>query len=433
MRKKVLLIMLSCIFMGVVRSQDTTLLNLTLKQAEQYAIEHNRTMMNAGLAAKSAEKAKWQSLATMLPQVSAGFDYQNYCGYEMRFGQNGISIPMNPSGTLAITAAVAVSGQQIVGLTLSKIATEMSNLNIEQTEMNIISQVDKIYISTLALESTNQLLRNNLKNMEDLLTMTQNAVHAGSAEQIDADKLSIQVATLQNTIKINERALEILYNSMKLQLGSGVNTKIVLTDKIDDLINVANGEAKTLLQEKFNIDDNVSYRISKKNLEMSNRQVTLAKMNILPTLSFHYSYSAKTYFGKSEGMNMTPPNLIGASLKVPLFSSLSNYSKIQQSKIENQKAENTFADMEDALLVQNKQLRFNLVSAMESYDIQQKNIDVSKRMFDNVSEKYKYGMASSLEVTNANTDIITAQSNYINALLQLVQANIELKQLFNIK
>ena len=84
-------------------------------------------------------------------------------------------------------------------------------------------------------------------------------------------------------------------------------------------------------------------------------------------------------------------------------------------------------------MVQERQLRFNLVSAYENYQNQNDNINVSQRVFNNILNKYKVGMSSSLDVTNASNNLITAQSNYIQAVMELVNAQLELENLLNLE
>ena len=50
-------------------------------------------------------------------------------------------------------------------------------------------------------------------------------------------------------------------------------------------------------------------------------------------------------------------------------------------------------------------------------------------VFDNITEKYTYGHASNLEVTNASSDIITAQSNYVQAVMNVLSAQVALENL----
>ena len=79
--------------MSGIRAQESpTTLTLSLEQAQQYAVEHNYALQNASLEVKKAEASKWQTFASMLPQVKAGFDYQNMCGYEMNLGGRGGSM-----------------------------------------------------------------------------------------------------------------------------------------------------------------------------------------------------------------------------------------------------------------------------------------------------------------------------------------------------
>ena len=158
----------------------------------------------------------------------------------------------------------------------------------------------------------------------------------------------------------------------------------------------------------------------------------MAWMNYLPTLSAYYQYSSKTYFGKDEGMNMTPPNVVGASISVPIFSSGVNAAKVREAKINYRETKNTVQRTEDALMVQERQLRYNLVSAYENYQNQKDNIEVSQCVFNNILNKYKVGMASSLDVTNSSNNLITAQGNYIQSIMEVVTAKIELENLLNI-
>ena len=157
----------------------------------------------------------------------------------------------------------------------------------------------------------------------------------------------------------------------------------------------------------------------------------MAWMDFTPTLSAYYQYSNKTYFGKDEGFNMTPPNMVGASVSVPLFTSGSRYANVKSAKIDLQEAANSRRQAEDGLRVQYNQLSFDLASALETYDIQSRNLEVTQRVFDNLTEKYRYGRASSLEVTNASTEIITAQSNYIQAVMNVLSAQTALEDLMN--
>ena len=460
MKLKRLTLAIVLVGMGFTATAQQTL-QLSLSEAQQYAIEHNATMKNADLEVKKAEMERWKTLSSMLPSVKAGFDYQNMCGYTMNFGGGGsmmsmmpdsvtiggvtmpISFPssgssntsssggiaMNPSGTFSLTAAVALSGAQVVGTMMQKLAIEMTDLSRQQTEQQTRSQVKNVYVSILVMEQTVGLLDSSLANLESLAATSQAAVNVGAAEQVDADKLQVQVASMKSSINSTKRSLQMLRNSLLLQLGADVNSTVELTTPIDDILSIEG--AASILNTPFHIENNYNYQLLAKNEELATRQVNMAWMDFLPTISAYYQYSAKTYFGKDEGFNMTPPNMIGASISMPLLSSGTRYASVKSAKIAQQETANSRRQAEDGLRVQFNQLQYDLVTALENYDIQSRNLDVTKRVFDNVTEKYNYGRASSLEVTTASTDIISAQSNYIQAVMSVISAQVALEDLLN--
>lgn len=435
-----------------------TTLRLTLKEAQDYAVEHNYALQNAALDVKKAEATRWQTLSSMLPQVKAGFDYQNMCGYEMNIGGRGSmasmmpdsitigdmtfpisfpssssteetsgGIPMNPSGTFSITASIALTGTQIVGTMLNNVAIDMADISHRQTEHSTRTNVKTTYTSILIMEQTVRLLDTSLQNMLQLLATTEASVRAGASEQINADKLKVQVASMRNSINSTQRTLRMLYNSMLLMLGADVDAELELTTPLEEVLDI--NYAAQLTMGGFHIEDNYDYQLLQQTEKLSRKQLTMAWMDFTPTVSAYYQYSNKTYFGKDAGFNMTPPNMIGASVSLPLFQSGTRAAKIKSAKIDLQETLNSKRQAEDGLRVQYNQLCYDLVSAIESYQIQRENLDVTRNVFRNVSEKYTYGRASNLEVTNASTDIITAQSNYIQAVLSVVQAQVALENL----
>ena len=433
-------------------------MRLSLSEAQEYAVQHNYALQNSALDVKKAEATRWQTLSSMLPQVKAGFDYQNMCGYEMNLGgrssmgsmmpdsitiggvtmpisfpssggsgSTSTSIPMNPSGTFSITASIALTGAQLVGTLLNRIAIDMANVTHRQSEQTTRANVKTAYTSILIMEQTVRLLDTSLQNMQQLLETTEASVRAGASEQVNADKLKVQVATMKSSINSTERSLNMLYNSLILLLGADVNSKLQLTTPIEQVLDV--DYAAQLTMGGFHIEDNYNYQLLQQSERLARKQLTLAWMDFTPTISAYYQYSDKTYFGKDAGFNMTPPNMIGASVSLPLFQSGTRVAKIKGAKIDYQKNLNSKLQAEDGLKVQYNQLCYDLVSAIESYNIQRENLDVTRRVFRNVSEKYTYGRASNLEVTNASTDILNAQSNYIQAVMSVVKAQVTLENL----
>ncbi len=431
--KKIWLIgLLSFVFAASYAQQESEKLSLSLDEAKQYALEHNRTLQNAELSVRQAYASRWQTIAAMLPQADMSLGL-NYTDGKMKFSM-GAGMEMNRdienlAGSLGVSASIAVNGQLIVGVLLNNLAIEMQNINHKSSELDVVLNVENLYITALAMNKTVSLLDSTLQNLENLYEITKNVVEAGAAEQTQADQLLVQVSSMRSAINSTKRSVELIYNSLALQLACGPDVELELTDDLDALINVE--AALQLLGQDFDINNNYSYQLANKNVEMAQKNVVMAGMAYVPTLSAFYQYTSPNKYFSGEAAMEQSMGVVGLQLSIPLWSSGKRAATITEKRLAKQAAENQLADARDGLLVQHKQLRYNLSTAYEDFDVQKMNIDVSQRVFSSVSNKFEHGYASSLELTNASTTFLTAQNDYIQSILNLLEAQINLKKLLN--
>ncbi|MBN2347612.1 MAG: TolC family protein [Bacteroidales bacterium] len=406
-------------------------LYLSLDSAQQYALEYNKTLKNAELAVDEAQKQVWQTLAGGLPQVDATVDYSNFLGYsiELRFNESmpATKIESKPTSNLNVSLGQLIfSGSYIVGLQTAKIYKSLSEKNYMKTGMDIKKLVISSYYNILVAEKLKDSYTKNLQNVYDALDKTQAMYQAGILEVTDVDQLSVQVTQIENAVKSAERQIELAYNLLRLQLGVDGNTKILLTESLDKVMEKQDFNA-TIVQP-FNLNENIDYQLMGKQEEISEKQVTLEKMGYLPTISGFYNY---TYKFLTTNFDMTPPNMVGLNLSLPIFSSGMRKAKLDQARIQYETTLNNKSLLEDQLLMAEKQYRFNLSTALEQYESQEKNVEVAKRVYHNIFLKYQQGMVSSLDLTTANNNYLQAENNYINALMQVLQAQLELDRLLN--
>ena len=403
-------------------------LHLSLSEAQEYAVATNRSLRNADLAVQKAYAQRWQTIASMLPQVDMSWAFQSMMGYEMVLG--GMPIAMNDNGTLGVTASVGINGQAIVGALLNNIAIDMQKLSLQQSEENLRANVKSSYASVLVLEDVVNLLDASLKNIEDLAAMTQRSVDVGVAEQTTADQIKVRVNTLKNNINANKRSTQLAINALKVLLNVPVETELVLTSQLQDMLSAE--AVLQLLGQEFVLENNLNYQTLAKNVELAKTNVHMAGWAYGPTIAVGYQYSEKSYFGKKEGFNMTPPNALSVSVSMPLWSSGKRAAGVVEKKIALEEARNTFAETTDNLGIQNEQLRYNVQNGYETYLTEKDNMDVTQRIFESTTKKFNQGVASNLELVNASNDLITAQSTYVQAVLSLVNAQVELEKFLNL-
>ena len=403
-------------------------LSLSLSQAMDMAVERNNTLANAALDIRIAQANKWAAIAAMLPQITASADYSNFMGYEMDL--RGMTIAMPPYVTLGVRSSLTFTPALLVNAQISDISAKMSDISLRQSEQEISNQAKTLYLSALVSEEVLSQLGRNLECLQRLHDMTITSVNVGTSEQTAADQIAVQAAQLENSIASSKRALEMTYNSMRLLLDVDVDADIDLTDSLDELLTL--DEYVTLVGEEFDMERNYTWQLANKSTELSKKQLEAVKMAALPSLTAYHQYSYKEYLSKDANvMNMTPPNMLGATLSVPLFTSLQQTKKVEAARLSYEKQLNTMHDTEQQLQVQHRQLCYNLATAYDTYNAQRQNLEVTQRVFDNISRRYELGYSSAMDLTNTGTTLISAQSTYIQSIMEFLNAQIALEKLLN--
>ena len=405
-------------------------LSLSLQEAQDFAVKQNRSLRNAELAVQQAYATRWQTIAALLPQVDGSYSYSNYLGYSATLSMGGqdAKINMPNVGALGVTASVGLNGQGIVGVLLNNISIDMKKISLEQTEAELRGSVLSAYVSVLALQSISALLDSSLMNIQDLERITWYAVEAGATEPITAEQIRVRVNNMKNSINAQQRSIELATNSLKVLLDVPVETELELTEDLEKVLSPES--VLNLLAENFAIENNLNYQLLQKQVELAKKNVHMAGWAYGPTVSLAYNYTNQQYYGEG-GMRMTPPNVIQVSVRMPLWSSGKRAAGVVEKKIALEEAKNTLSETKDNLAIQYRQLCYNLTNAYETYINEKENINVAQRVFASATNKYKYGASSNMELTNASNDLISAESAYVQAILSLVNAQVELDKFLN--
>jgi outer membrane protein TolC len=86
--------------------------------------------------------------------------------------------------------------------------------------------------------------------------------------------------------------------------------------------------------------------------------------------------------------------------------------------------------LSDQLKIQEKQLRYNYNSAMETYNNQKENVNVSRRVYSSLQLKYEQGVISGLDLITADNNYVKAETDYISSMMQLLQSSVQLQKLY---
>lgn len=402
--------------------QAQTETSLTLKEAVSNAVKYSKQLQTSKQDVEIYKEKIREARSAGLPDVNATVTGTTYFGKEMNFG--GMPIKMENSLTVAATARYTLSLQQLQSVNVAKIAAAIYETTDQSTILDVKANVTDTYYAILVYKRNLDILASNLKDLEDIARHTEYSFNAGVCEQTDVDQIRVTVAQLKNTIISTERNYEITKRLLVLQMGLPISTQINTTEVLDDMI--AESTTATMDSSNFNIANNVTYRQLEQSLQVNEATLKLRKFAYIPTLTAQYQYSNAV-----KGGFMNFDHVGNLVLSVPIFNGLGRQSQVRQAKLEIEKTKTNMALLQDNLMQNDEQYRYELNSAIDAYLLQKENLDVAKRVLDNYKNKYNQGVLSSLDLTQANTNYLSAETSYASAVMTLLQAHTKLSKLYN--
>lgn len=443
MKKKEVLavILLTLLPVGVLKAQGSGGdLKLSLKEAQDYAIQNNKMMITSRMEVQASKVAIWETISNALPQVTASGSFTDNLKLMTTllpgdfFGRPGEKVPVTfgsqyNSGASVSASLLLFNAPLYIGIETTKLANKLSEKNLAKTELDTRESISTAYYLILVSERSLEILNGNITNLKETLKSTRSMYSAGMAESTDVDQMVSNVTMVENTISSMQRSIELNYNLLRFQLGVSAETKIILAQTLDDFTSEINIDA--LLSQQFDHKQNLNYILTEGQEKMLSLALKSQKASVLPTLAGFYSYGVNGMGDKISTQQWFQNSMTGLQLTVPIFGSGQKYSQIKKAQINYEKAKTTKDMVTEQLLLQEKQLRYNLVNANLQYKSQKDNVEVSKRVYTSTENKFKQGMASSLELTQANSLYLQAENNYVSALMNLLQTKLALDKLLN--
>lgn len=442
MRRKTLFTFISLLLPPamIFAQEQNSSFNLTLKQAQDYAVSNNKAVKSAKLDVMASRAALWETISAALPSIEGSGSFTDNLKLMTTllpgefFGKPGEKIPVTfgskyNTGVTVQASVLLFNAPLYIGIETTKLANKLSEQNLQRTELDIKESVSTAYFLILVSEQSLKILDNNIANLKEMLRSTKAMFQVGMAESTDVDQMESTVTMAENSRSSLLRNIELDYNLLRFQLGVPGNTEITLTETLENLTGQINVDA--ILSQDFDLNNNIDYKLINGQEEISELALMSQKASVLPTLAGFYTYGTNGMGDKISEQRWFQNSMAGLQLSIPVFASGQRYSKIKQAELNLNKARNTKSLVTDQLLMQEKQLRYDLVNANLQYLSQKDNVEVAKRVYTSMENKYKQGVASSLDLTQANNQYLQAENNYISSLMNLLQTKVALDKLMN--
>ena len=453
MQNKIKLLIIVCLVLLFAQkpsiAQTDTVIVISLQDAREYALQNNTSILNAKLDILASKKKVWETTAIGLPQVNATVAYQNtftvptmnfpitylaptpnatYPGvwdYQLKYLDNEVELGVQENITADITVSqLLFNGSYIVGLQASKTYRILSEQKLAKSEQDVKELIANSYylclISEENLKNLDESLANQIKVKDEIKLMYE----AGFVEETDYNQIELIVNNLSVARTSLERQTKITYQLLKFQIGLPLDSKIKLSNNLDDFIESVNND--NVINSVFNLNSNIDYQLMNTQERLSYLNMKNIKAGFLPSITAFYNHQEKQH---EPAMNFSMPDVLGVNLSLPIFSSGQRLVQVSQAKIELEKVRNSKYQVEQNLRIAHMQSLSSFNNATDKFIYEKKNLELAKSINDKTVIKYKEGVAGSMDLTQAQNQYLTVQASYYNALFELLSSKNKLERL----
>ncbi|MFM2306376.1 MAG: hypothetical protein RLZZ367_1045 [Bacteroidota bacterium] len=449
----------------------TTVKAFTVQEAVDYALQFNNQVKNAKLG---VDQAKWRNVeiyTTGLPQISGNFDYNYYFKQPISPAFNKLfSDPNNsfaqlfsylyqkdPAGFGPIIAGQAnqkafsfvlphsintglqvnqlfFDGRYVFGVKAAKELMLTARLQSQMNDVDVKYAVMKAYYQAAAASEAKALLQENLKVVEKLTADMRATFQQGLIEELDVNRLELAQATLESQIALQNQLAEVALANLKFQMGMPLGEELILKDHLTEL------KASVQVQDatkQFDARNRAEYPLLESAIKLKGYDMRQKRVQYFPSLYGFLSYSWNSQAQSGADIlkkdSWFDQGLVGLTLKVPIFDSGSKLAQVKQAKLEQQKSINDFENFKSAADLQYRAAQSSFSSALTDETNTRKAQELSKKIFDRNTVKYKEGVANSFELQQSEQEFVTNQLKYIQSTLNLLNTKADLDKALGVK
>ncbi len=422
-------------FLSGQTAHDTLPSRVTLSQCISYALANQALIKQSLLDEDITRRNIRIALSGWYPQVEFDANLQDYLQAPTSYYPN----VLNPSAPLAypstsnyVSAGILSASQTLYSNNLLFAARSARQLksqaseNTENSKINTWVDVTKAFFDVLLTDQQLNVLDEDIvrlqRNYQDAYSLYQN----GLTDKIDYQRTEIALSNAQAERRSASEALKAKYSVLKQLMG------VVPGKQFTVSYDSSKYESEILFDTAKNLDygKRIEYRQMQTSLNLQNTEISYYRWSFLPTLSAYYDYDPLFQNDRLADVYNTnyPTQVIGLKLTIPLFQGMNRLQNLSKAKIQYKRIQLGIEYLKSEISSEYTEALAGYVSNLNELKIAKRNITVAKDIFNTVKFQYDKGIKAYLEVIVSETDLRTAELNYLNILFQVLTSKMDLEK-----
>jgi outer membrane protein TolC len=405
---------------------------LSLHGCIDFALSHQPSIKQTAVDIEIAKTTNAINLAGLLPQANLNGTLTHYLSLPTNFVNSGGTITKQKTG-IENTFVPAITVTQSLFSPSLLYAKEAAPLYVKQaeqvsdsTKINIIVAVSKSFYSLLLTLQQINVLKEDTARLGKAYHDSYHQYVAGIVDETDYEQAQI---TLNNSIALLRQSTESihpLYATLKQTMGYQPEKQFdVLYDTLQMMKEVDFDTTQVLQYDK-----RVEFQVLQTQKALQKQSTNYYKKAWLPTASAFFNYylpfqnnSFTSLFGQSY-----PYSNIGLQFTLPIFTGFSRLNSEKRSQLQENLIDLGEIGLRSQIYTEYANALANYKSNAFSLALYRNNQALAKRVYKVVYLQFTEGVVPYLNVITAESNLITSEIGYINALFQLLSSKIDLEK-----
>ena len=437
LKQKTLFILLFGLISTSLFAQSADVRVITIDEAISIALENNYSLKQAKNELDLAEDLIFSEKADFLPSVSASMNGSRTTGQQFIFER--FSEDLDPfvdvssqsiSGGMNANINLFNGFNNILTLKSSQSNKESREQQYERAKELVIFNTASRYLQVLLDKELLAIAKQNLETSTAQLEQVQAQVELGARPMVDLFNQEAQVANdeLVVTQRENTLSLNSLLLIRQLEIDPLGAYDFVVPDLTLNDLPWMDVNLRSLVNEALTTrSDILSAEASISSLRY---QMQVTKNSLLPTLrasagvssrySDQYSIGGNEVSFSDQFFDQQVNRSLGLSFNVSLFNNWNRMYSIQSSQVQLKNAELNLDNSKMQVIQEVSQAYNDYSSYVKQLEASEKSLVASERAFQTQQERYNLGASTLIELTQAQSSFVSAQSNYTQAMYNLI-------------
>ncbi|MCI0922571.1 TolC family protein [Sphingobacterium rhinopitheci] len=402
--------------------------NANLDDLINYALGNRIELKQAQIDQQIGEREIASALSGWFPQINATGNVSH--AFQLPTANiNGSNVPMGQknNSSLSFQADQAILNPQLFQASkAAQFVRQGNNLNLASTKINTVVTVSKAYYDILTSEEQINIINENISRLERQYTEAKARYEVGLVDKTDYKRAQISLNNANAELKTASEMRKYKYDYLKMLIAIPASESISLTFAGQNM------ESNILLDttEVLQIAKRVEYKQIENLKDIQKLNTQYQKWTFLPKIGAYANYTMNhrnSAFGDLYKDNI-PSSTVGLSLSLPIFTGNKRIQEIRKSELQEDRLKLDLQNLENQISTEYAAAMASYRSNMNEWRNAKENIELSEEVYNTIKMQYDAGVKTYLDLMTSETNLKTAQLNYLNSLYAVLSSKLDIQK-----